>query len=93
MPAPVALQDTVAVPDPVTLPGVIAPQVRPFGTMSMRLTVPEKWFRAVTVRVDVAETPALTGVGIDAVMLKSWNRNVVIAEWTSELLVPVIVSV
>ena len=43
--------------------------------------------------VDVAETPALTGIGMEAVMLKSWNRNVVIAEWTSELLVPVIVSV
>ena len=93
MPATVALHDTVAVPDPVTLPGVIAPQVRPFGTVSVRLTVPEKWFRAVTVMVDVAETPALTAVGTDVAMLKSWNRNIVAVEWTSEPLVPVTVSV
>ena len=87
------LQDTVAVPDPVTLLGVIALQVRPFGTVSVRLTVPEKWFRPVTVMVDVAETPDLTGVGMAAVMLKSWNWKRVVAEWAREPFVPVNVRV
>src|SRR5437016_9375656 len=39
----VALQETLAVPDPVTLVGLIALQERPFGTVSVRVTTPEKW--------------------------------------------------
>ena len=50
-----ALQDTVAVPAPMTLAGVIAPQVSPDGTVSVRLTVPLKWFNAVMVIVEVAD--------------------------------------
>lgn len=65
-----ALQDTVAVPDPLMLPGVIDPQVRPDGIESVRVTVPVKWLTAVTVIVELADTPALTGDGDVAVIVK-----------------------
>ena len=55
MAAVVALQDTVAVPEFVTVPGVIAPQVSPAGTMSVRVTTPVKPLTAVTVIVEVAD--------------------------------------
>jgi len=54
-PAAVALQDTVAVPEPVTLVGVIAPQVRPAAGVSVRLTTPANPLSAVIVIVDVAD--------------------------------------
>jgi hypothetical protein len=68
----VALHDTVALPEPVTLLGVIVPQVRPSGIVSVRLTVPAKWLIALIVMVDVAEEPALAGEGEDAAIPKSW---------------------
>ncbi len=74
------LQDTVAVPEPVTLRGEIAPQDRFAGTVSVRLTTPAKPLTAVTVIVEVAETPALTAAGDDAVIVKSWTVNVAVAE-------------
>jgi hypothetical protein len=55
VPATVALQETVAVPEPVTLVGVIAPQVKPDCGVSVRLTTPAKPFCAVIVIVDVAD--------------------------------------
>ncbi len=55
VPAVVDEQATVAVPDPVTLAGVIAPQVRPAGGVSVRLVVPVNPLSAVTVMVDVAD--------------------------------------
>ena len=54
MPATLALQETVAVPEPVTLVGLIVPQVKPEGGVSVRATVPAKWFNAVTLIVEVA---------------------------------------
>jgi len=45
------------------------------------------------VMVDVTEEPALTGASDDAAIPKSWMWNIGVAVWTSELLVPVIVSV
>jgi len=54
----VELQDTVAVPALVTLVGVIAPQVRFAGTVSVRATVPVNPLTAVTVMVEVADVPA-----------------------------------
>ncbi len=54
-PAVVELQDTVAVPEPVTLVGVIAPQVSPAAGVSVRLTTPAKPFNAVIVIVEVAD--------------------------------------
>jgi hypothetical protein len=55
VPATVAEQETVAVPDPVTLVGVIAPQVRPADGVSVKDTTPLKPFCAVIVIVDVTD--------------------------------------
>ena len=54
-PAVVDEQDTVAVPEPVTLVGAIAPQVRPVAGVSLRLTTPANPLSAVTVMVEVAD--------------------------------------
>ena len=61
------MQETVAVPNPVRLLGLMAPQLRPEGFVSLRLTVPAKLFNEVTVIVVVAEAPAMTAVGLVAV--------------------------
>jgi hypothetical protein len=65
----VELQATVAVPDPVTLVGVIAPQVKPAGIVSVRETTPAKPLRPVIVIVEVAEVPAVTAAGEDAAIV------------------------
>jgi hypothetical protein len=75
------------------LVGVIAPQVRLAGTVSVILTVPVKPLSAVTVMVEVADTPALTAAGEVAEMLKSLTVNVAVVEWDRVPLVPVIVRV
>lgn len=68
----VALQDTVAVPEPpVILLGVIAPQVNPVGIVSVSVTVPAKPPCDVIVIVDVADWPALTAAGELAAIAKS----------------------
>ena len=59
----------------------------------MRLTFPVNPFTAVTVIVDVAETPAVTAPGEVANMLKSWILNRAVAEWFSEPLEPITVRV
>jgi hypothetical protein len=71
-----ALHETVAVPEPVTGTGEIAPQVRPVGTVSVRVTTPENPFTAVMVIVEVAEEPAATEAGEVAAIVKSttWKR-------------------
>lgn len=68
-----ALHDTVALPEPVTPLGVIVPQVRPGGIVSVKVTVPAKWLMAFIVMVDVAEEPALRGEGDDEAIPKSWT--------------------
>jgi hypothetical protein len=87
----------VAVPvgGTVTLLGVIAPQVRPAGTVSVRLTVPLKTPTAVTVIVEVADVPTVTAAGEVALIVKSLllTVKVAVAEWDSVPLVPVIVTV
>ena len=70
----------MAVPEPVTVPGVIVPQVRPEGTVSVRVTTPANPLTALSVIVEVADRPALTGEGDDADVMKFWNWNVVVAE-------------
>ena len=55
LPAFVALHETMAVPDPAMLLGLIDPQVRPDGIASVRDTVPENPLSAETVTVDVAD--------------------------------------
>ena len=89
--AVVAEHDRVAVPEPVTLDGVIAPHVSPAGTVSVSETTPAKPFIAVTVTVEVAEEPAGTDAGEVAAMVKSRKLNVAVAVWTREPLVPVMV--
>ena len=73
--ATVALQLSVAVPEPVTVPGVIEPQVRPEGTVSVRVTTPEKPFSAVIVMVDTADVPTVAEGEVDAIV-KSTKLNV-----------------
>ena len=75
-------RDAVAVGGTVTLFGVIAPQVNPAGTVSVRLTVPLKTPTAVTVIVEVADVPTTTALGEVAVIVKSetWKMNVAVAE-------------
>ncbi len=70
----------VAVPEPVTVLGVIAPQVRLAGTVSVSDTTPEKPFNPVIVIVDVAELPTVTVAGDVAAMVKSTKLNVAVVE-------------
>ena len=93
MPALVELQETVAVPEPVTVPGVIAPHVNPAGTVSVSVTTPANPLTAVIVIVETADEPALTGAGLDAAIVKSTKVKVAVAVWTREPLVPVTVRV
>lgn len=73
------LQETVAVPDPMMLDGVILPQARPEDGASLRLTVPVNPFNALTVIVEVADDPTVTG-GEEAVEIeKSAMAKVTIA--------------
>ena len=85
----------MAVPDPAMLVLLMFPQLRPFGTVSVRATVAVKPLRAVIVRVVVLDWPALAAAGVEAVMVKSacFAVNVATAEWVREPLVPVTVSV
>jgi len=89
----VELQLTVAVPELVTLLGVIAPQVRFAGTVSVRLTVPVKPLTAVTVIIDVAEVPAWTAAGEVADIVNPVIVKVAVVECDRVPLVPVIVRV
>jgi hypothetical protein len=86
------LQDSVAVPELVMLLGVIAPQVRPAGTVSVSVTVPVKPFIPFTVIVDVSEDPTVPVADV-AVIVKSVTVKVAVVEWVSVPLVPVIVRV
>ena len=86
--ATVAEQDKVAVPDPVTLAGLIAAHVRPAGTVSVRLTTPAKPLTAVTVIVEVADWPALTAAGEVAAIVKSVKLKVAVVVWVSTPSVP-----
>ena len=66
-------------PELVTLLGVIAPQVRLAGTVSVRLTIPVNPLRAVTVIVELAEVPTVTAAGDVAAIVKSVTVNVAVA--------------
>jgi len=89
----VELQESVAVPDPVMLDGVIIPHVRPAGTVSVTDTFPANPFSPVIVMVDMADWPASIAAGEVAVMVKSVTVNVAVVEWLRVPLVPIIVSV
>ena len=93
------MHETEAVPDPVMLPGLIDPQVKPEGIVSVRDTVPENPLSAVTAIVDGADWPALTGAGDEAEMVKSGDgggcctETIVVVWWLRGPLVPVTVTV
>src|SRR5947209_13833919 len=57
VPAAVAVQDIVAVPEPVKLEGVREPQANPAGDEPVSETVPAKWFNDVTPTVAYALVP------------------------------------
>jgi len=76
----------------VMLVGVIAPQVRLAGTVSVRLTVPVKPLTAAIVIVEVAEVPTVTAAGEVAAMVKSFTEKVAVAECDRVPLVPVTVT-
>ena len=80
MPATEALHETVAEPEPVTLVGAIMPHARPLGRVSVRLTTPAKWFRAVIMIVEETETFTLAVGGELTTIVKSWNMNVAVVE-------------
>ncbi len=61
------------------LAGVMAPQVRLAGTVSVRLTVPVKPLTAATVIVDDAEVPTWAAVGEVAEIEKSVTVKVAVA--------------
>ena len=71
VPATVEEHETVAVPEPATVPGVIVPQLRPEGTVSVRVATPANPLTALVVIVEVADWAALTAAGEDAEMVKS----------------------
>lgn len=89
----VELQARVAVPELVTLVGVIAPQVRLAGTVSVNDTVPVNPLTAATVIVEVALVPTWTAAGEVADIAKSVTVKVAVVECDRVPLVPVIVSV
>jgi hypothetical protein len=88
----VELQETVAVPEPVTLVGVMAPQVKPAGTVSVRETTPAKPLSAVIVIVEVAEVPTVTAAGEDAAIVKSRKAKLTVVELVTDPLVAVTVA-
>lgn len=67
----VALQETVAVPEPVTLFGEIVPQLNPWDVASVRTTVPANPFCPVMVIVVLVDWPTLTPAGEVAASAKS----------------------
>ncbi len=64
----------------MTVRGLMPPQVRLAGTVSVRLTVPVKPLTAATVIVDVAEVPTVTAAGDVAEIVKSVTVKVAVAE-------------
>ena len=73
------MHETVAVPDPVTEPGVIDPHVRPVGTASVSVTTLVNPLTAVIVIVEDADWPALMAVGDDEAIVKSLKLKVAVA--------------
>ena len=64
----------------MTLLGVMAPQVRFVGTVSVSDTVPVKPLIADTVIVELAEVPTVTAAGDVAETEKSVTVNVAVVE-------------
>jgi hypothetical protein len=88
-----AWQRIRAVPELGTLFGVIASQVRPVGTESVRLTVPTKPLNEPTMKLELTDEPTFEVAGELAAIVKSMKLNVAVAEFDRELLVPVMARV
>jgi len=92
MPMLVALQEMVAVPEPIILFGAIESQIRPGSGVFVRVTSPLNSLSAITLIVD--DNEALTApVGDDACILKSAKLKIVVVWCVSEPLVPVNVRI
>ena len=70
---------SVAVPEPVIVFGVIVPQVRPVGTVSVRNTIPVNPLTGETVIVEVSCEPGLPEALVAAIV-KSVTWNVAVVE-------------
>ena len=64
------MHETVALPEPVRLVGVMEPQNRPLGMMSVRLTVPAKPLSGAIVIVELGDEPTLAAGGDEALIVK-----------------------
>jgi hypothetical protein len=69
------VQEKVAVPDPTKLLGLTEPQVRPDGTISVIMIVPENPFTGVSTMVAIELDPGATAEGEVALRRKSWKLN------------------
>jgi len=93
VPALVELQLRLAVPEPVTVAGVIVLHVSPDSKVSLSVTFPANPLTAATVIVEVDEEPTGVEPGELAVIVKSTNANMAVAVCRSEPAEPVIVTV
>ena len=84
-----AVHETVAEPELVTVGGLNDPQDRPGGEVMLKVTVPAKPLTVATVTVEVGDWPALIGAGDVAVIVKSWKWKIAFVEWFRDPLVPV----
>ncbi len=75
-----AVHETVAEPEPLTLVGLNDPQDKPGEGVMLNVTVPANPSIVATVAVEAGDWPALTAVGDIAAIVKSWNRRMVVAE-------------
>ena len=80
MPAVAEEHENVAEPEPVMLGGVIVPQVRPDGTVSVNEIDPVNPLRAVTVIVELVVWPALTAVGELEAIVKPTKLKVAVVK-------------
>ena len=71
MPATMAVHETVAEPEPVTLVGLTDPQDRPVEGVTLKATVPVNPLTAATAIVEVGAWPTLTATGDVAAIVKS----------------------
>jgi len=91
VPARFELQETIAVPEPMMLAGVIGWQVRLDDITSVSATMLVNALSPLTVIVEVAGWPALAVVGDVAPIEKSGKlatSNEASTEWMRELLAP-----
>ena len=84
---------TVAVSPGAILGGVIAPQLKPAGTVSVSETTPEKPFRLKMDMSEVAEVPTLRAPNCSPPGLKSWNWKATVVKCVVVPLVPMTVAV